>query len=101
MNRGVVLAIVFFFGALLSETAVQKASAAGPPLPMAYAGRYGYGRGWAYSTYYGGPVYYYYVNPNAMLPPAPVMPVYPSYGFIYNNLYPGTVYNYGWYTHPY
>lgn len=101
MKRNVLLSIVLFLGACFSAAAIETASAAGPPLPMAYAGRYGYGPGWAYSTYYGGPVYYYYSNPNAMLPRAPIMPVYPSYGFTYNNFYPGVVYNYGWYVHRY
>ena len=95
------MAIALLLGCALWEGTIQDAAAGGPPLPMAYSGRYGYGPGWAYSTYYGGPVYYYYANPNAMLPPAPVYPLYPSYGFVYNNLYPGAVYNYGWYTFRY
>lgn len=102
MSRcSVLLVIVLLCVAFVSDAVVQQAAAAGPPLPMAYSGRYGYGPGWAYSNYYGGPVYYYYANPNAMLPPAPVMPIYPSYGFIYNNFYPGVAYNYGWYVHRY
>ena len=99
------LAIVLLFGAMhveaFSQWPAARRTVAGPPLPTAYSGRYGYGPGWAYSSYYGGPVYYYYANPNAMLPPAPVYPTYPSYGFVYNNLYPGAVYNYGWYVFRY
>lgn len=97
------MAMVLFCGAMSEEAvaAGRVRQVPGPPLPAAYAGRYGYGPGWAYSAYYGGPVYYYYSNPNAMLPPAPVYPIWPSYGFVYNNFYPGQVYNYGWYTFRY
>ena len=104
MRRATLMAVVLLFGAFLGEAQSYwpaRRAVAGPPLPTAYAGRYGYGPGWAYSSYYGGPVYYYYANPNAMLPPAPVYPTYPSYGFVYNNLYPGRVYNYGWYVFQY
>lgn len=98
------MAIVVLIGLLGAESQAAwpaRRTLAGPPLPAAYSGRYGYGPGWAYSAYYGGPVYNYYANPNAMLPPAPAYPVWPSYGFVYNNLYPGRVYNYGWYVFQY
>ncbi|HVX13500.1 MAG TPA: hypothetical protein VHC22_20110 [Pirellulales bacterium] len=103
MIRYAVLTAVVLLGGLMQQevAAAGRVRVAGPPLPTAYAGRYGYGPGWAYSAYYGGPVYYYYSNPNAMLPAAPVYPIYPSYGFVYNNLYPGAVYNYGWYVSGY
>jgi hypothetical protein len=98
------MAIVLLIGAFVAEAQSYwpvRRPVAGPPLPTAFAGRYGYGPGWAYSAYYGGPVYSYYANPNAMLPPAPTYPTFPSYGFVYNNLYPGRVYNYGWYVFRY
>ncbi|HVA46855.1 MAG TPA: hypothetical protein VNH11_10860 [Pirellulales bacterium] len=99
-----VFAAVVLLAAIEGETCAADRFAraiAGPPLPAAFAGRYGYGPGWAYSAYYGGPVYYYYANPNARLPPAPSYPTWPSYGFVYSNLYPRGVYNYGWYTFRY
>ncbi|HWB10493.1 MAG TPA: hypothetical protein VG826_14790 [Pirellulales bacterium] len=98
------LAIVLLCGAMQAEALSAwpaRRTVAGPPLATATAGRYGYGPGWAYSSYYGGPVYYHYANPNAMLPRAPAYPVWPSYGFTYNNLYPGAAYNYGWYVFQY
>lgn len=98
------ISFVLFFATCGHEAVAAgryRRTVAGPPLPVAYAGRYGYGPGWAYSAYYGGPVYYYYSNPNAMLPPAPAYPLWPSYGFVYNNLAPGVVYNYGWYVSRY
>lgn len=103
MLRHLLAAVLFVgtFSGVASAAGPYSRTVAGPPLPTAFAGRYGYGPGWAYSGYYGGPVYYYYANPNAMLPPAPVYPVYPSYGFVYTNFYPRGVYNYGWYTFRY
>jgi hypothetical protein len=94
--------------ALLIATTTSEASArwrgrAANTRAAAYGAPANYGSyggpaapGWAYSSYYGGPVYYYYANPNAMLPAAPVYPTLPSYGFTYSYLYPGTVYRYGW-----